>query len=112
MIGLLARSQARHSAMLAKSGARRSTAVYRKLWVSTAKYAERRNYGKYQIWQRMLEWSPFMVISTMWYMFGWFSDDWKHIFTGGLYIPLIYHPDTNNSAFRGDRVKEFLRPYE
>mmetsp|Transcript_43122 Transcript_43122/g.99340 ORF Transcript_43122/g.99340 Transcript_43122/m.99340 type:complete len:95 (+) Transcript_43122:99-383(+) len=80
-------------------------AVYYKLWATTASYAQRRNYGWYQVASRMAPWAFPVVPGLAWYSFGWWSDEWKKVLTFGIYEPQMCHWDTNMTPARSEFVK-------
>merc|ERR1711862_476237 len=80
-------------------------AVYYKLWAMTANWTQRKNYGWYQLWTRMMPWCFTTVPLVGWFSFGWWSDDFKKILTLGIYEPPLIHWDTNMTPYRSDFVK-------
>ena len=59
-----------------------------------------------------MPWSPLVILILPWFTFYWWSDDWKYIATGGLWVPALYHPDRMvGSPFRTDRTRDFIHPY-
>merc|ERR1711862_217847 len=80
-------------------------AVYFKLWASTANWAQRKNYGWYQVWSRLAPWAYAGVPACAWFTFGWWSDDWKKTLTLGIYEPPLVHWDSNMTNARSDFVK-------
>merc|ERR1719284_1974265 len=49
-------------------------AVYYKLWATTANWTQRKNYGWYQVWARVMPWCWVTVPGAAWFSFGWWSD--------------------------------------
>mmetsp|Transcript_121915 Transcript_121915/g.215761 ORF Transcript_121915/g.215761 Transcript_121915/m.215761 type:complete len:103 (-) Transcript_121915:127-435(-) len=82
-----------------------SKAAYYKLWGMTANWAQRKNYGWYQVWYRLAPWSFAVGGSACWYTFGWWSDNWKKTATLGIYEPPLTHWDTNMTSWRSEFVK-------
>jgi len=86
-------------------------AVYHRLWGMTANYNVRRRYGWYMLNKRLFGWAPVGFLSANWYLWGWYSDDWKHVMMLGFWNPTFHHPDTNVSSFRSERSKDMMIPY-
>ena len=80
-------------------------AVYYKLWASTAFWQQRKAYGWYQVWSRMMPWSYVTVPAAAWFTFPWWSDDLKRTLTLGMCEPPLIHWDTNMTANRSEYVK-------
>merc|ERR1711862_927193 len=102
-------SRSRHTAQSDPEHALRGVdtmalAVYYKLWAMTANWTQRKNYGWYQLWTRMMPWCFTTVPLVGWFSFGWWSDDFKKILTLGIYEPPLIHWDTNMTPYRSDFV--------
>merc|ERR1712194_452660 len=71
----------------------------------TANWTQRKNYGWYQVWARVMPWCWVTVPGAAWFSFGWWSDDWKKKLTLGIWEPPLVHWDSNMTNFRTDFVK-------
>merc|ERR1711972_7729 len=87
------------------AGRAMTKAVYYKLWATTANWTQRKNYGWYQVWARVMPWCWVTVPGAAWFSFGWWSDDWKKKLTLGIWEPPLVHWDSNMTNFRTDFVK-------
>merc|ERR1719473_1578885 len=91
----------------------RSMGVYHKIWDSTSNFEERRAFGSIMLWWKVMPYAPIVVLILPWFLFYWFSDDWKYIITLGMWQPALYHPDRNVlSPFRPPKSVEYLKPYD
>ena len=101
-----------HGHLFTKSLPARHVGVYRKIWSMTAAYTQRRGYGWYLTQCKTAPWMMLWALVVPYYLWNWFSDEWKDVMSLGFRTIQFHHPDTNLSDYRNAKSIEFLKHYD